>query len=90
MAIAQGLQDEKIGILAIGNAPIALPAAMESLQEINPEKWPLIIGGPVGFVNAAESKVLPAARDFPHITSMSRRINKSKGKRPMNITLHVF
>jgi len=33
----------------------------------------LIIGVPVGFVNAAESKEMLAAKDFPFITSLGRK-----------------
>ncbi len=73
VAITQGLQEKSIGILAIGNAPTALLAAMEHLRDVAPEERPLIIGVPVGFVNAAESKTVLAASDFPHITSLGRK-----------------
>ena len=44
-------------IVAIGNAPTALLTLLELLDEGLPEPA-LIIGMPVGFVNAAESKEL--------------------------------
>ena len=34
---------------------------------------PLLIGVPVGFVNALESKTQLAAQDFPFITNLSRK-----------------
>jgi precorrin-8X/cobalt-precorrin-8 methylmutase len=61
-----------VGIIAIGNAPTALLATMEMIdkKEINPE---LVIGVPVGFVNASESKELLAQKDYPFITNNGRK-----------------
>ncbi|MEI6416052.1 MAG: precorrin-8X methylmutase, partial [Pseudomonadota bacterium] len=33
----------------------------------------VIIGAPVGFVNAAESKEILAAQDIPHIVALGRK-----------------
>ena len=59
--------------MAIGNAPTALLKAMDCLAEMNPEERPVVIGVPVGFVNAAESKALLAEKDYPFITSLGRK-----------------
>lgn len=59
-------------IVAIGNAPTALLALLEEL-EINPGKPALIIGMPVGFVNAAQSKALLAQSRWPHFTLFGRK-----------------
>jgi len=63
------------GVLAIGNAPTALAEAVRLVAE---EGWrpDLIIGMPVGFVSAAESKESLAAGDaepVPHITCLGRK-----------------
>jgi precorrin-8X/cobalt-precorrin-8 methylmutase len=63
------------GILAIGNAPTALSEAVRLVAE---EGWrpDLIIGMPVGFVSAAESKDSLAAGDaepVAHITCLGRK-----------------
>ncbi len=72
VAIKKGLEDN-VGIIAVGNAPTALLAAMDLLTSIPPEEWPLIIGVPVGFVNASESKALLAETEYPFITSLGRK-----------------
>ncbi len=63
------------GVLAIGNAPTALTEAIRLVKE---EGWRphLIIGVPVGFVSAAESKDSLAAGDadpVPYITCVGRK-----------------
>lgn len=65
-----------IGIIAIGNAPTALLKTIEilnnpQLQALNPEL--LVVGVPVGFVKAIESKALLAEQTFPFITNLSRK-----------------
>ena len=72
VAIEKGL-GENIGIVAIGNAPTALLEAIRLVEQMEENKRPLIVGVPVGFVNAAESKAL-LHRDNPlHITSLGRK-----------------
>ncbi len=63
------------GVLVIGNAPTALTEAIRLVRE---EAWRphLIIGVPVGFVSAAESKDSLAAGDaepVPYITCLGRK-----------------
>ncbi len=59
--------DTNTGIVAIGNAPTALVHTIEMVREgrFSPD---LIIGVPVGFVNAKESKELLQELDQPFIT----------------------
>ena len=86
IGIEHALQNgNNIGIIAIGNAPTALIKTIELLshselrtsdgiirgQAPNPEL--LVIGVPVGFVNAYESKALLASQKFPFITNLSRK-----------------
>lgn len=74
---------DNIGIIAIGNAPTALIKVMAMLADKRPGFRPdLIIGVPVGFVNAAESKELLAEKNFPFITSLGR-----KGGTPVAVAL---
>jgi precorrin-8X/cobalt-precorrin-8 methylmutase len=82
MAASQGLTrseaaldlagGDNVGIVAIGNAPTALLAVMELIKDgrINPD---LIVGVPVGFVNAAESKELLFQKNYPFITALGRK-----------------
>ena len=72
MAIEMGMQ-ENIGIVAIGNAPTALLKILAMFADGRLAARPLIIGVPVGFVNAAESKELLSESGLPHITSLGRK-----------------
>jgi precorrin-8X/cobalt-precorrin-8 methylmutase len=60
------------GIVAIGNAPTALYEVLRLMDEegIRPA---LIVGVPVGFVSAVESKDALAKSDVPHITALGRK-----------------
>jgi precorrin-8X/cobalt-precorrin-8 methylmutase len=70
-AVERAIQDN-IGIVAIGNAPTALLKAMELIDQglFTPD---LIIGVPVGFVNALESKAILERKPYPFITSLGRK-----------------
>lgn len=60
-------------VFAIGNAPTALLRLLERLEE-SPTLPALVIGMPVGFVNAAESKALLMTRaDVPWIAISGRK-----------------
>ncbi len=71
--------DDNIGILAVGNAPTALLKAIELIDAgvFSPD---LIIGMPVGFVNAAESKDILSRKKYPFITTRGR-----KGGTPVSV-----
>lgn len=73
-AAALDLWDMRGAVIAIGNAPTALFRLLELLDEGAP-KPALILGFPVGFVGAAESKAELAAnsRGVPFITLHGRR-----------------
>jgi precorrin-8X/cobalt-precorrin-8 methylmutase len=70
-AMARSIADN-IGIVAIGNAPTALLKVMELIEQglFSPD---LVIGVPVGFVNASESKELLVQKDYPFITALGRK-----------------
>ena len=59
-------------IIAIGNAPTALIETAQMVREEN-IKPSLIIGVPVGFVSAAESKEVVLPLDVPYILSRGRK-----------------
>lgn len=60
------------GIYVVGNAPTALLRLIELIGQgkVRPA---LVVGLPVGFVNAAESKALLLACDVPYITNVGRK-----------------
>ncbi len=60
------------GIYVVGNAPTALLRLIELIKEKKASPA-LIIGLPVGFVNAAESKDALMTLDFPYITNKGRK-----------------
>lgn len=65
---------EDSGIWVIGNAPTALFRLLERLEkEPDLPRPKLIVGLPVGFVNAAESKAALARSSFPYITNRGRK-----------------
>ena len=61
-------------VVVIGNAPTALLSLLEELEGRPAEAGPaLIVGMPVGFVNAAQSKELLAESPWPHFTLLGRK-----------------
>jgi len=72
VAIESALQPN-IGIVAMGNAPTALIKTIKSLAEQPLAEVPLVVGVPVGFVNAAESKDLLIEQNSCYITSLGRK-----------------
>ncbi|MBF0486885.1 MAG: precorrin-8X methylmutase [Nitrospirae bacterium] len=62
----------KWGIAAIGNAPTALIRLMELIEDgkVSPG---LVVGVPVGFVRAEESKAALAKQPYPYITCLGRK-----------------
>lgn len=59
-------------VVAIGNAPTALFRLLELLEQGAPRPA-TILGFPVGFVGAAESKAALAATELPFLTLLGRR-----------------
>ncbi len=69
------MKHNNVGIIAIGNAPTALIKAIDIFSTSSPvaPHRPLVIGVPVGFVKAAESKARLASQTFPFITALGRK-----------------
>ena len=61
------------GIVAIGNAPTALLAVIDYCQRRADAFDGVVIGAPVGFVNALESKEMLSGLDIPHLTPLGRK-----------------
>jgi len=60
------------GVVAIGNAPTALMEVIQMIRE-NVTRPALVIGIPVGFVCAVESKEELQTLDIPYITNKGRK-----------------
>ncbi len=77
LAMRKGTSDSGNGIFVIGNAPTALFELLRLIREegVRPA---LIVGLPVGFVGAAESKeaLLALEREFPDILFITNRGRK--------------
>lgn len=76
-AIKKAMDDHTIKIFAIGNAPTALFKLRDLIKE-GYHKPALVIGAPVGFVGAAESKAILDDLGVPFI-----RVNGRKGGSPV-------
>lgn len=72
VGMEKALEDDKTGIFLIGNAPTALYKLMEYVKETGIEPK-LVVGVPVGFVGAAESKEALDEFDFPYIRIKGRK-----------------
>ena len=72
MSMRIAKEDMNGGIVVIGNAPTALLEVMEMVRE-GITKPALVIGIPVGFVSAVESKEELAKMDMPFITNQGRK-----------------
>lgn len=87
-AAIQEALDEDVGIVAIGNAPTALLKVIDIINSGGPRPG-LVVGVPVGFVRAVESKALLAAQDFPYITNAGRKGGTSVAVAIVNALLKI-
>jgi precorrin-8X/cobalt-precorrin-8 methylmutase len=72
--ILRGLQRGGVGICVVGNAPTALRAVLAACQPPDAARPRLLVGVPVGFVDAAESKLALSGSDaVPWITCLGRK-----------------
>jgi len=69
--LLRGLQAGQVGICVVGNAPTALRAAIAACHSSDMPRPKLLIGAPVGFVDAAEAKLALSETDaVPWITCL--------------------
>lgn len=71
-AVDMACDKMKQGIYVVGNAPTALLRLIDLIQEKKADPA-LVIGFPVGFVNAAESKDALMELSIPYITNKGRK-----------------
>jgi len=72
--VRRGLRFAPVGICVIGNAPTALRAVIETCELSDRIRPRLIVGVPVGFVDAEESKLaLSDTETVPWITCSGRK-----------------
>ncbi len=71
-AMRVGAKDIDGGVVAIGNAPTALQEIIQMTKE-GVAKPALVIGIPVGFVCAVESKEELVSTNIPYITNVGRK-----------------
>ena len=71
-AVDRAVADMADGIYVVGNAPTALLRLLELIHEKKAHPA-LIVGLPVGFVNAAESKADLMETGYPYISNVGRK-----------------
>lgn len=90
LAMRKGTADQHNGIFVIGNAPTALFELLRQVREegLRPD---LVVGLPVGFVGAEESKeellAVAAEYDIPFITNRGRKGGSNVAAAVMNALL---
>jgi precorrin-8X/cobalt-precorrin-8 methylmutase len=72
VAVDMAIENMRGGIYVVGNAPTALMRLVELIKEQKAQPA-LVIGLPVGFVNAAESKAALMELDHPYISNIGRK-----------------
>lgn len=88
VAMEKAFFDKSIGVYLIGNAPTALIRLME-LSEEHGVKPDVIVGVPVGFVGAAESKDALIASDHEYISIKGRKGGSPVAVAIMNAVLKI-
>lgn len=89
VAMEQICKRPEIGIYAIGNAPTALFVLMEHIRQglVKPD---LIVGAPIGFVGAEESKEALLQMDVPAIVIRGRKGGSPVAATILNALLYVL
>lgn len=88
-AMNKAIADENNKIFIMGNAPTALYKLIENIK-LGKVKPALIIGAPVGFVGAAESKEELEKLDIPYITIRGRKGGSTVAAAIMNAILYMI
>ena len=88
-AMQHGVNEINGGIVAVGNAPTALFHILKMVQEgaCCPS---LVVGLPVGFVSAAESKEALAQSNIPYVTNVGRKGGSPATSAAVNAILLMF
>jgi precorrin-8X/cobalt-precorrin-8 methylmutase len=89
-AMRRAAKDMDGGIIAVGNAPTALYEVVSMVRE-GAIKPALVVGIPVGFVSAAESKEeLAKMSDLPFITNIGRKGGSSAVSSIINAIMLLY
>ena len=88
-SIKKAVEEQSATVFAIGNAPTAL-AELIHLYEEGAARPELVIGVPVGFVGAAESKSLLMEKDIPYICIKGRKGGSTVAVAIMNALLYMI
>lgn len=88
-AMRRAAGDMDGGIVAIGNAPTALYEVISMIRE-GAAKPALVVGIPVGFVSAPESKEELAKTDVPFITNIGRKGGSPAASSIINAILLLY
>ena len=83
MSMRVAKEDMNDGIVVIGNAPTALLEVMQMIRE-GYTKPALVVGIPVGFISAVESKEELAKMNIPFITNQGRKGGSSSAAAIVN------
>ncbi len=89
VAMRKAVKENPDGIFVIGNAPTALFELMEQIKEGNASPS-LIVGVPVGFVGAAESKEELLKLDIPYILTRGRKGGSNVAAAIVNAILYMI
>lgn len=89
MAMRHAAREMDGGIVVIGNAPTALYEVISMVKE-GAAKPALVVGIPVGFVSAPESKEELAKTDIPYITNIGRKGGSPAASSIVNALLLLY
>lgn len=89
MAMRRAAKDMDGGIVVIGNAPTALYEVISMVRE-GAARPALVVGMPVGFVSAPESKEELARTDVPFITNVGRKGGSPAASSAINAILLLY
>ncbi|HKU48545.1 MAG TPA: precorrin-8X methylmutase [Nitrososphaera sp.] len=89
LAMRRATADINGGIVVVGNAPTALYELIRIVQEAA-ARPALVIGIPVGFVSAPESKADLAKLDIPYITNSGRKGGSPAASSIMNAVMLLY
>ncbi|MBB6214601.1 precorrin-8X/cobalt-precorrin-8 methylmutase [Anaerosolibacter carboniphilus] len=89
VSMEKAIADEKNQIFVIGNAPTALFELKRFIEE-GAVKPALVVGVPVGFVGATESKEALEALDVPYILTRGRKGGSTVAAAIINAILYMM
>jgi precorrin-8X/cobalt-precorrin-8 methylmutase len=89
LAIQKAADKINNGIVVVGNAPTALYKVISLIREKKLSPF-LVVGIPVGFVSAVESKYELSKLDIPYITNSGRKGGSSAASSIINALMLMY